>query len=322
MIYRPIGDSGVQVSIVGLGGHEYLPDGRSRGFNDAPDRATLPGVVLEGYGQTGRQDLIRYCYSQGINFFDATMDSEKDSVGRNLQALPPPYQVYVQTRPEGLVYDRDPYNAKMAQYETLKAEVQRGLGLLRRERLDFLNLAFMRPALEHDPDYLAKLGDNVARLKAEGWIRFACLDTFSGEWTYLRGIEAGFFDAMFINFNLANDGALRAVFPAAQEAGMAVFVRECFMKGELFHMGDEVGLTDRGRLARAALKWNLNQGRDAAAVTMAVVGAKDAEQMASNLTVLEDLALNDEDQAMIAKLRTSARFQDYRAKRRAQFFEE
>jgi aryl-alcohol dehydrogenase-like predicted oxidoreductase len=302
---------------VGLGGHEYLPDGRSRGFNDAPDRATLPGVVLEGYGLAQRQDLIRYCYQAGINFFDATMDSEKDSVGRNLEELPPPYEVYVQTRPEGLVYGRDPFNAKMAHYETLKAEVQRGLSLLRRERLDFLNLAFMRPALEHDPDYLRKLGDNVARLKAEGLIRFACLDTFSGEWTYLQGVAAGFFDAMFINFNLANDGAQRAVFPAAQEAGMAVFVRECFMKGELFHMGDEVGLTDRGRLAQAALKWNLNQ----AGVTMAVVGAKDADQMASNLAVLEDLALNDEDEAIIAQLRTSSRFQDYRAKRRAQFFE-
>jgi aryl-alcohol dehydrogenase-like predicted oxidoreductase len=327
MIYRRIGDSGVEISIVGLGGHEYLSDGRSRGFNDAPERATLPGVVLEGFGREHRQALIRYCYTQGINFFDATMDSEKDSVGRNLEELPPPYPVYVQTRPEGLVYGRDPYNQGMARYEVLKAEVQRGLGLLRRERLDFLNLAFMRPALEHDPDYLLKLGDNVARLKAEGLIRFACLDTFSGEWTYLQGIAAGslddgIFDAAFINFNLANDGALRAVFPAAQEAGMAVFVRECFMKGELFHMGDEVGLTDRGRLAQVALKWNLNQGRDAAAVTMAVVGAKDAEQMASNLRVLEDLTLNDEDRVLIERLRTSPRFQEYREQRRAQFFEE
>lgn len=318
MIYRQIGSSEVKVSIVGLGGHEYLPDGRSRGFNDAPDRATLPGVVLNGFGKAQRQALICYCYTQGINFFDATMDSEKDSVGRNLQELPPPYPVYVQTRPEGLVYDRDPYNQGMADHTVLKAEVQRGLGLLRRERLDFLNLAFMRPALEHDPDYLHKLGENVGRLKAEGLIRFATLDTFSGEWTYLQGIEAGFFDALFINLNLANDGALRAVSPAAQEAGVAVFVRECFMKGELFHMGDEVGLTDRGRLAQAALKWNLNQ----AGVTMAVVGAKDADQMASNLEVLEDLALNDADRALIERLRTSPRFQAYRSRKRAQFFEQ
>ena len=82
MIYRPIGDSEVQVSIVGLGGHEYLPDGRSRGFNDAPDRATLPGVVLEGYGLAQRQALIRYCYQAGINFF-----ADGDHIGHELSFL-------------------------------------------------------------------------------------------------------------------------------------------------------------------------------------------------------------------------------------------
>jgi predicted aldo/keto reductase-like oxidoreductase len=133
----------------------------------------------------------------------------------------------------------------------------------------------------------------------------------------LQGIQAGCFDALYINFNLANDGALEQVFPAAREAGMAIFVRECFMKGELFHMGDEVGLDDRGRLARAALKWNLGQ----AGVTVAMVGAHDAGQMRGNLQVLESLALDEEDHALLARLRTSGLFQDYRQARRKQFFE-
>jgi aryl-alcohol dehydrogenase-like predicted oxidoreductase len=175
----------------------------------------------------------------------------------------------------------------------------------------------MRWALDHDPEYLDKIGHNIARLKAEGLIRFACLDTFSGGWTYLQGIRAGCFDALFINFNLGDDGALDEVFPAAQEAGMAVFVREVFMKGRLFHAGDEVGLVDRGRLARAALKWVLNQE----GVTMAVVGAHDTAQMRGNLRVLEDLALNDEDRALIERLRTSSTFQAYRQAKRRQFFE-
>ena len=317
MIYRRIGDSDVEVSIIALGGHEYLPDGRSRGFNEVPDLAVIPGYIVDGFGQERRKELIKFCYRQGINFFDATMDSEKDALGRNLQELPPPHEVYVQTRPEGLVYDRDPFNQKMANYEVLKAEVQRGLGLLRRDRLDFLNIAFMRWALDHDPAYLAKIGHNIRRLKADGLIRFACLDTFSGEWTYLRGIEAGCFDAVYVNLNLANDGALEKVFPAAKEAGLAVFVRECFMKGELFYMGNEVGITNRARLAQTALKWCLAQD----AVTLVVVGCHDAAQMASNLGVLENLELNDEDRAIIDGLRTSTRFTSYRTDRRSRFFE-
>jgi aryl-alcohol dehydrogenase-like predicted oxidoreductase len=317
MIYRRIGSSEVEVSIVGLGGHEYLRDGRSRGFNELPELSVKPGYVMDGFGQERRKDLLRFCYEQGINLFDTTIDSEKEALGRNLQELPPPYPVYVQTRPEGLVYNRDPYNQGMARYEVLQAEVQRGLGLLRRDRLDSLNIAFMKPALDHDPAYLDKIGDNIRRLKAEGLIRFACLDTFSGEWTYLQGIQAGCFDAMFINFNLANDEALRAVFPAAREAGMAVLVRECFMKGELFHMGDEVGLADRSRLAQTALKWCLTRE----GVTAAMVGSHDRAQMASNLRVLEDLGWSQEDQEIVDHLRTSTRFQQYRESRRHGFLE-
>ena len=317
MIYRRVGRSNVELSIIGLGGHEYLPDGRSRGFNELPDDAVRPGFIMDGFGQERRRELLRFCYAQGINLFDATIDSEKDALGRNLEALPPPYEVYVQTRPEGLVYNRDPYNRKLADYATLRAEVVRGLGLLRRDHLDLLNLAFMRWALDDDPDYLAKLGDNIRRLKDEGLIRFATLDTFSGEWAYLQGIRAGCFDALFINFNLADDGGLRAVLPAAREAGMAVLVREAFMKGALFQMGDEVGLADHSRLAQAALKWCLSLDQ----VTAVMVGAKDAAQMASNLQVLRGLPLNDEDRATLARLETSALFRSYQDSRRKRFFE-
>ena len=315
MLRNRVGNSEIRVSIIGLGGHEYLPDGRSRGFNELPKLATKPGHIGEGFGDRQRKDLIRFCYEQGINFFDATMDSEKDALGRNLEELPPPYPVYVQTRPEGLVYNYDPLNRGLAEYATLRAEVARGLGLLRRPRLDFLNIAFMQAALDNDPDYLLKIANNVSRLRDEGLIRMACLDTFSGEGTYLQGIAAGCFDAIYINFNLANDGALERVFPAAMEAGLGILIRECFMKGELFHMGDEVGLTDRARLAQVALTWNLIQK----GVTLAMVGAKDAGQMASNLRVLENLALDDEDHAVIGRLRTSAHYRDYREQRRAAF---
>lgn len=34
MVYRQMGNSDVELSVIGLGGHEYLVDGRSRGFNE------------------------------------------------------------------------------------------------------------------------------------------------------------------------------------------------------------------------------------------------------------------------------------------------
>ena len=315
MIYRTTDCLDVEISIVGLGGHEYLEDGRSRGFNEDSKLAVRRGHLFAGFGRDRRKRVLAAAYEHGINLFDATIDSEKEALGRNLQETPPPYEVYIQTRPEGMVYSYDPYNAQMAQYDLLKAEVQRGLKLLGRDRLDFFNCAFMQSALEHDPDYLAKIADNVARLKQEGLIRFATADTFSGERTYLQQIQTGCFDSMFINFNFADDCGRHRVLPQAAESGMGVVAREAFMKGALFKMGDEAGVTDRGMLARIALKWVLSHKQ----VTAVMVGVDTPEQLANNLRVLEGPELDDGEREVLEKLRASPTFMAYEGRKRKQF---
>jgi len=252
-----------------------------------------------------------------INFFDVTQDSEKEALGRNLREMAPPYEIYIQTRPEGMVYTYDPYNAKMARYGLLKAEVQRSLSLLRRERIDFLNFAFMKSALDHDPEYLEKIGDNIDRLKKEGLILFACADTFSGQSTYLRQIKAGGFDAVYINFNFADAGAERKVLPLARERGLGVISREAFMKGELFKMGQEVGLTDRNLLSRLALKWNLARPE----VTTVVIGTNNPAHLAANLEVVKNLKLTREEEEIIGRIKTSSLYQAYEARKSKEFFE-
>jgi len=311
MLYRRIGETDVKVSVLGLGGHEYLDDGRSRGFNEDGAKAVTPGYLFDGFGNAQRRDVLAAALEHGINFLDATIDSEKEALGRNLQVVVPPHEVYVQTRPEGMVYSYDPFNVKMARYDLLKAEVERALGLFRRDCIDFYNIAPMATALEHDPDFLKKIADNVCRLKQAGLIRFACADTFSGEAMYLKEIETGAFDAIYINFNFANDCARHEVLPAAVECGMAVFTREAFMKGTLFKMGDEVGLRDRGRLAQMALKWSLCIPE----VTLVMVGVGDRAQLECDLAVLDDLTWNDEDGALLTRIKTSPTYRTYAADR-------
>jgi aryl-alcohol dehydrogenase-like predicted oxidoreductase len=315
MIHRRMGTADVEISILALGGHEYLPDGRSRGFNENAALATKPGYVFEGFGQEKRKEVLSVAFEHGINFFDVTQDSEKEALGRNLKEIPPPYEIYIQTRPEGMVYGYDEFNRKMAQYELLKAEVQRGLKLLRRDHLDFLNVAFMQPALDHDSEYLDRIKHNIEALKKEGLIRFACADTFSGEYTYLRQIEAGCFDAVYINFNFADYCGRYEVLPLADRKGLGVITREAFMKGELFRMGEKVGLTDRDRLAQIALKWNLsNEG-----VTTVVVGVDSPDQLVNNLEVLNNSELDNEEKDIIERIRTSSVYRSYEERKTARF---
>jgi predicted aldo/keto reductase-like oxidoreductase len=318
MIYKRVGDTDVEISVVSMGGHEYLPDGRSRGFNEDFNLAVRPGYIFEGFGRDTRKKVLSLAFEYGINFFDVTQDSEKEALGRNLKEIPPPYDIYIQTRPEGMVYGYDLYNRKMANFELLKAEVLRGLKLLQRERLDFLNMAFMKSALDHDPEYLYKIKSNIEKLKKEGLIRFACADTFSGENTYLQQINAGCFDVIYINFNFADDGATRAVFPAAKEKGLPVISREAFMKGALFQMGAEVGITDRSQLAAIGIKWNLSHEE----VTTVVVGTNNPEHLKKNLEVIHDLEFSDEEQEIIAKIMASSLYKAYEEVKIKEFFEQ
>jgi len=318
MIYKKMGNADVKISILSLGGHEYLPDGRSRGFNENPALAVKPGYIFEGFGGEKRKKVLSTAFEHGINLFDVTQDSEKEALGRNLKEITPPYEIYIQTRPEGMVYSNDEYNRKMAQYDLLRAEVQRGLGLLQRDHLDFLNIAFMRSALDHDPEYLEKIKYNVEALKKEGLIRFAYADTFSGEYTYMKQIESGCFDAVYINFNFANYGGQFKVLPTAKEKGLGVTTREAFMKGELFKMGDEVGLRDRGKLAKIALKWNLSHEE----VTTVVVGVDNPNHLVNNLEILNDLELDDAERDIIERIKASSLYKVYEERKKKEFFEQ
>jgi aryl-alcohol dehydrogenase-like predicted oxidoreductase len=318
MIYRPIGTTGVSLSLLGLGGHEFLSDGRSRGFNEDFRRAITRGEILPGFGGPERREVLKAAYDAGINFYDVTQDSEKEALGRNLREMPPPFEVYVQTRPEEMMYDRDPGNRKMADYPTLKAEVERILKLLRRDRLDVINLGIVPDAYEQDPDYLPKLKATTDRLKRDGLVRFTSADTFRGERTYLRQIASGGFETMFVNLNFADAASRGRVLPAARAAGMAVIARETFMKGELFKMAAEAGVDDHPALVRAALKWVLAVPE----VTTVVVGVATPAHLRASLAALDGGPLTDDERALIQRIEATPLCRAYGAQRMREFLEE
>lgn len=315
MKYRKFGKLDLEISVVSMGGHEYLPSGASRGFNENFELAVRPDYLFDGFGQESRKQVLAAAFEHGINFFDVTMDSEKEALGRNLRDMPPPYPVYVQTRPEGMGYTYDKNNVKLARYSTLKAEVERILKLMQRECIEFLNIPFMQCALDNDPEYLARIGENIRGLKQEGLIRYACADTFSGEQTYLAQINAACFDAVYINFSFGDWRALDRVFPSAVDQGLAIIGREAFMKGKLFKMAEEAGGIDKTGLACAALKWCLAHEE----VSTVIYGTGKAKNLVSAARAIEDLRLTDEEQAIIAKIKATKMFQEFETQKSREF---
>jgi aryl-alcohol dehydrogenase-like predicted oxidoreductase len=317
MLYKKLGKTDALISIIALGGHEYLPDKRSRGFNEDFEKAITPGFIFNGFGQEKRKKVLKAAFDHGINFFDVTMDSEKEALGRNLKEIPPPYPIYVQTRPEGFVYTYDENNVKMGKYDVLKQEVYRILQLLQRERIEFLNFAFMKAALDHDPEYMDKICFNIKKLKEEGLIQYACADTFSGESTYIRQIESGCFDAVYINFNFGDDGGTRQVLPLAKKMGMGVIAREAFMKGNLFKMAKEAGIEDTHKLAQAALKWCLSFPE----VTTVVYGTGNVEHLNNAIQIVDSFTLSELDKQLIELIKTTNLYKQYKETKTKEFFQ-
>lgn len=316
MLKHELGQTGLRLSALALGGHEYLPDGRSRGFNEDMRLATSPGHIAQGYGGPKRKQVLATAYDLGINIFDVTIDSEKEALGRNLRELPPPYEAYVQTRPEGMCYSYDPNNRKLLDYALLRAEVQRGLKLLGRETLDLFNVGLLAWSIDADPDYLAKLAHNLGALKQEGLIRCAVADSFSGERLYLAMVASGAFDAVNVDLNLADACGLARVVPAARAARMGVIAREAFFKGELFRIGAACGIEDRSLLARVAMKWLAQQRPDCV-----IVGVDDAGQLAANAAAFESPLFTDDERAALERLRAAPGFATYQATKRHEFLE-
>jgi aryl-alcohol dehydrogenase-like predicted oxidoreductase len=304
MEFYPISGTDVRLSRVALGGHEYLPNGNSRGFNEDFARAITPGHWFPGFGGEGRKAVLRAAYDIGVNFFDVTLDAEKEALGRNLKEMPPPYQVYVQTRPEAMAYSYDPGNRKMTDIALLRAEVQRILTVLRRDRLELLNLGILRTAIDGDPDFVARLAANIKVLQREGLILFAAADTFSGEATYRAMIESGAFATLNVNFNIADQAPERAIFPLAARFGVRVVVREAYLKGVLFRLGREAGIADDALLARAAMKWLASRP----GLNTVIVGADNAEHFRDNVRAFETPTLDEAEAAVLEKLRAHPSF--------------
>ncbi len=315
MKYNPIGASDVRLSLIGLGGHEFLPDGRVKAMGEDFYQAVKVGATWPGFGGDRRRQLLQIAYRAGVNFFDLTMDCEKEAFVRNTKELPPPHPIYIQTRPEGMVYNNDPDDkdkTKLLDYGLLKAEAERACTLLNRNQIDCYNFGLFPPAVQRRPGYVAELAENVARLKRDGLIRFSCADTLSGEDISLEMIATGSFDAVFTNFSVVNDAPLQRVIPAAAERGMAVFVREAFLKGRLFTLAEAVGLPDRSKVARAAVRWILSQN----VATVLVLGIAEPEHRSANLEAARAPDLTADDEALLKTLRAAPQFSQERAGQR------
>ena len=122
---------------------------------------------------------------------------------------------------------------------------------------------------------------------------------------------------VYINFNFADHQGKTKVFEQAARNNLGIVVREAFMKGALFDMADEAGITDKTALAAAALKWVFSFDE----VSTIVYGTGKVKNLVSSVSVLDSLTLNDKEGDMIDRIKQTERFKAYEVAKNAEFLQ-
>src|SRR5665648_247458 len=104
-------------------------------------------------------------------------------------------------------------------------------------------------------------------------------------------------------------------FQRLKKKGLGVITRETYMKGMLFKMAEEIGFTDKPKLAKAALKWCLAHDE----VTTVVYGTGKANHLLDALSILNNLEMTEEDLAIIKQIKQSNLFKEFKTKKNKEF---
>ncbi|MBL8175528.1 MAG: aldo/keto reductase [Bryobacterales bacterium] len=202
MNQRLLGNSGLPVSEITLGTVEL---GVNYGFRGS-----------EHYAKPARDEgvsVIRHAVERGINLLDtAPAYGESESVIGDAGA--PCYVATKVTLP--------------ATAEQVVASVDRSLRLLRRERVEVLQLH--NPTLETIGD--AGLLEGLQRVLDAGKVGMVGASAY-GEEIALAALENPMFRTLQVPFNILDQGMTERVFPLAQRNGVGVLVRSVFLRGVL-----------------------------------------------------------------------------------------
>ena len=210
MHYRPLGNSGLDVSLLSFG------TGGPKVFSESE------------IDEPGQDDMVRYCLDQGINLFDTSQgygDSET-ALGRALSSVP--RDRYVLATKWGMYRLADDSSEMeiFADPDVLRRSVEESLQRLRTDHIDIMFFHGLRPE-DYEIVY-DRFGPVMAALKAEGSIRCIALSERMGEdlehLATIRALEQhpDFWDVTMLRYALFNQSAASRALPLCVEHGVGV----------------------------------------------------------------------------------------------------
>jgi aryl-alcohol dehydrogenase-like predicted oxidoreductase len=216
MQYRVLGRTGLKVSELGCGGHEYrrpLPTtlGRWGEIDEDAFQRTQPA----------RTRLIEASIAAGVNYFDATQPEEAKSLGHALAALGRRREVHVaimSLRP----LSRMAETPRTTWRRLLVSDVEKTLALLQSDYADVLNVHM--PERGYSPARLTAAVAAFEELKVQGRIRYLGASSHAPRFLaeLLRRYDC--FDTVMVRYNYHLQDARDVLFPVCKAFDVGVVV--------------------------------------------------------------------------------------------------
>jgi aryl-alcohol dehydrogenase-like predicted oxidoreductase len=283
MRYRPLGQTGLNLSEVSLGGHYDGPGCEAKGAKS----------------QEMRHAVVQRALDLGINFFDTNYDEERQTLGVALKGKRD--RVFVASD----VNNESNLDGKQTRDNILR-QIEAHLALLQTDHIDIFRL--MAGILHPTEEQMEGTLEAFETLRAQGQARFFALSIHD------PAVLAGWLakgrpiDAVYVPFSFLIPKAAEALFPTVTERQVGVIVIKPFAKGSLFRLArDDQRLHDLPRspeesLAVANLKWILSHP----AVTTVIPGMETPAEVEQNVRASGSGPLRAEEKAALERAASSA----------------
>jgi aryl-alcohol dehydrogenase-like predicted oxidoreductase len=275
--YRVLGRTGLKVSELGFGGHEYrrpLPTTLGRWGEIDGEKFTQT--------QPARNRLIKEAIGAGVNFFDATQPEETKSLGLALKELGAENDIHV------AIMILTPFSKmsktpKSEWRQIIRDDVEKSLQLLQADYADLLNMHM--PERNYSQQRLTAALEVLQELKEEGKIGFIGSSShqprFLGE--LIRKYDC--FDSVMIRYNYHLQEARDVIFPLAKTLEVGVVVMKPLAwpyYGIPFTRFNPKG-GGSYTPAQHALRWILNSSE----VSTVVPGMNSQEELEENVAAIK-----------------------------------
>lgn len=220
-----------------------------RSFGNTQLQVSEIGMGCNRLGEAAQSDehwinLVHQAVDAGVNLFDT---SESYGWGRSEELLGKALEKHPDCLLATKVSRIRETGIKDFSASRIMAQVEGSLRRLRRDCIDIYQL--------HSPNLEELKGfdwpEAMSRLQQQGKIRFVGVsinDAASGQWL----IQQGLVQVLQVPYNMLEPGIGNAIFPLAQQHGIAIMVRTPMAQGILtgkFHPGEAVPPDHRAHLA-------------------------------------------------------------------------